>query len=448
MRPEPSTGAPEAVEIFFSYSHKDESLRKRLEEHLSVLSRQGVISGWHDRMIGAGQEWKGEIDRRLDSARIILLLISPSFLDSDYCYDVEMNRALERHESGEARVIPVILRPCDWHGAPFGKLQALPKDGKPVVEWRPRDAGFMNVAEGIRAVVAGSKGNPMPAAKSKDSSTTTKACPTDLVTGDTVGETETVVGNLSRGRGQVADSSGKWVVLDGKFFEAETVDEKGGTIVIVAASESAAVDAAIKSLRTPLHGSPKAIGYAHGNDAMIVRVKDIDSTTESGKKRWLINLVKEEIEYGGSSMEAVVETRTGRLSPAEFARLRATRILLNDPPSVPVLYSPGGDLAKSIEDGLVEAHIEGIGSALKITSSGIKEICSNQAIPLPQRLQMARLMALFQLVVGNVVEHVNHLAVGPISGNKVHVDFRGTRRRIYANVEPIDIRIEGDCLLS
>src|SRR3954470_1358357 len=86
------------VEVFFSYSHKDESLRKRLEEHLSILRRQGIISGWHDRMIGAGQEWKGEIDRRLDSARIILLLISPSFLASDYCYDVEMKRALERHD--------------------------------------------------------------------------------------------------------------------------------------------------------------------------------------------------------------------------------------------------------------------------------------------------------------------------------------------------------------
>jgi hypothetical protein len=446
LRPEPSTGATESVEIFFSYSHKDESLRKGLEDHLSVIRRQGIISGWHDRMIGPGQEWKGEIDRRLDSARIILLLISPSFLASDYCWDVEMKRAIERHERAEATVIPVILRPCDWHGAPFGKLQALPKDAKPVTSWRPQDEAFKNIAEGIRAV-AGCKGNPLPAAKPKDSSAKTKECPTDLVTGDTVGETESVAANFSREQGQVADSSGMWVVVDNRFFEAESVDEKGGTIDIVAASESAAVDAAIKSLRTPLHGSPRAIGYSHGNDATIVRVKDIDSRTESGKKRWFIKLVKEDVAFGGHPMEAVVETRTGRLSPTEVATLRATRILLNDPPSVPVLYSPGGDLAKSIEDGLVEAHIEGIDNALKITSSGIKEICSNQTIPLHQRLQMARLMALFQLVVGNVVEHVNHLAVGPVSGNKVHVEFRGMRRKVYANVEPIEIRVEGDCSL-
>ena len=99
-----------------------------------------------------------------------------------------------------------------------------------------------------------------------------------------------------------AGSSGMWVVLDGKFFEAETVHEKGGMIEVVAASESADVDAVIKSLRTPLHGSPKAIGYAHGNDAMFVRVKEIGSRTESGKKRWFINLavvVAEPVPVGG-----------------------------------------------------------------------------------------------------------------------------------------------------
>ena len=155
----------DAIEVFFSYSHRDEGLRKRLEDHLSILRRQGVISGWHDRMIGAGQEWKGEIDRRLESARIILLLISPSFLASDYCYDVEMKRAVERHDRGEATVIPVILRPCDWHGAPFGKLQGLPKDAKPVISWRDRDEAFKNVAEGIRAAIAGGRKCPVLATK-------------------------------------------------------------------------------------------------------------------------------------------------------------------------------------------------------------------------------------------------------------------------------------------
>ena len=143
----------DAIEVFYSYSHGDEPLRKRLENHLSILLRQGVIAGWHDRMIGAGKDWKGEIDSRLESAQVILLLISPSFVASDYCYDVEMKRALKRHDSGQAKVIPVILRPVDWRGAPFGKLQALPRNARPVTSWRDRDEAFKNVAEGIRGAI-------------------------------------------------------------------------------------------------------------------------------------------------------------------------------------------------------------------------------------------------------------------------------------------------------
>jgi hypothetical protein len=149
-----STGSKaKPVELFFSYSHKDEKLRDQLEEHLANLKRQGVISGWHDRKIGAGKEWAGEISEHLESAQIILLLVSSSFLASDYCHDVEMRRALKRHKRGQARVIPVILRSVDWHGAEFGKLQALPRDGKPVTSWKNRDAAFTDIARGIREAV-------------------------------------------------------------------------------------------------------------------------------------------------------------------------------------------------------------------------------------------------------------------------------------------------------
>jgi len=140
-----------AIEVFFSYSHKDEELRDQLSNHLSTLKRKQFITAWHDRRIGAGTEWASEIDERLDAADIILLLISSDFLASDYCYDVEVKRAMERHDAGEARVIPVILRPVDWKGAPFGKLQALPRDARPVTEWPNRDQAFLDIAQGIRA---------------------------------------------------------------------------------------------------------------------------------------------------------------------------------------------------------------------------------------------------------------------------------------------------------
>jgi hypothetical protein len=142
-----------SLEVFYSYSHKDEKLREQLESHLALLKRQAVIAGWHDRKIGAGTEWKGQIDQHMNSASVILLLVSNDFIASDYCYDIEMRRALERHEAKEARVIPVILRPVDWQSAPFAKLQALPKDGKPVTKWSNRDEAFVNIAQGIREAV-------------------------------------------------------------------------------------------------------------------------------------------------------------------------------------------------------------------------------------------------------------------------------------------------------
>ncbi len=140
------------IEVFYSYSHKDEELRERLETHLKLLKRLGVIQDWHDRRISAGTEWAGQIDHYLESSQIILLLISADFLASDYCYDKEMKRALERHEAREARVIPIILRPVDLKGAPFSHLQALPKDAKPVTSWSNQDAAFTNIAQGIRKV--------------------------------------------------------------------------------------------------------------------------------------------------------------------------------------------------------------------------------------------------------------------------------------------------------
>src|SRR5216110_1143062 len=114
-----------SIKIFISYAHEDEPLLREVEKRLSLLKRQGVINVWHDHNIQAGVEWEPEIATRLDDARIILLLVSPDFLASDYCYSVEMKGALERHERGDVLVIPIILRPIHWQSTPFCKLQAL-----------------------------------------------------------------------------------------------------------------------------------------------------------------------------------------------------------------------------------------------------------------------------------------------------------------------------------
>ena len=145
---------PASIEVFYSYAHEDEELVKELRKHLSILKRQGVIREWYDREITAGTDWKGQLDQHLNSSGVILLLVSADFLASDYCYDVEMTRALERHDQGEARVIPVLLRrSMAGKSAPFGKLQSLPTDGKPVTSWKIRDEAFADVARGIRQAV-------------------------------------------------------------------------------------------------------------------------------------------------------------------------------------------------------------------------------------------------------------------------------------------------------
>lgn len=149
----PSEIEKEKIELFYSYSYKDEDLRKELEKHLSILKILGIITDWHFQMIGVGEEWQSEIASHLESANIILLLISSDFLASDYCNKVEVKRAMERHENGEAKVIPVILRPVIWERLPFSKLRALPQNARPITKWQNRDEAFVNVADGIVQVV-------------------------------------------------------------------------------------------------------------------------------------------------------------------------------------------------------------------------------------------------------------------------------------------------------
>jgi hypothetical protein len=141
------------ISLFYSYSHRDEELRDRLEEHLGVLRRRGLIEGWHDRRISAGTEWKDAIDEHLATADIILLLISSGFINSDYCWDKEMTKALERHAKGEARVIPVVLKPCYWQESLFAKLQMVPRDAKPITSWADPDEAFVQVVEAIHRAV-------------------------------------------------------------------------------------------------------------------------------------------------------------------------------------------------------------------------------------------------------------------------------------------------------
>lgn len=141
------------LKLFISYSHQDEKYKDQLTTHLASLKRRGVVKEWHDRKLVAGEEWDNSIKQELLDSDIILLLISADFLSSNYCYDIEIKKAMERHEQGEAKVIPIIVRPCDWKGLPFSKLQGLPKDAKALSIWSDIDEGFLNIIEGIKTVI-------------------------------------------------------------------------------------------------------------------------------------------------------------------------------------------------------------------------------------------------------------------------------------------------------
>ncbi|NNU80538.1 toll/interleukin-1 receptor domain-containing protein [Halovulum dunhuangense] len=141
------------MKIFVSYSHRDEETLERLKTHLSPLRRDGRIETWYDREIRAGEEIDGQISAELEDCDIIILLISPDFLNSDYCMDREMARAMERHEQGTARVIPIIVEDCYWKSSPFRKLKALPKDGKPISNWTNENTAFLNIVEEVARVL-------------------------------------------------------------------------------------------------------------------------------------------------------------------------------------------------------------------------------------------------------------------------------------------------------
>ncbi len=144
-----------ALRIFYSYSHKDGRLREKLEDHLSLLRREGLVDEWYDGKIVAGGEVDPAIGTNLAQSDIVLLLISASFIKSGYCWGVEMDQALTRHGIGAARVIPIIVRPIEkgWKGTVFAALKVLPSDGKPVTTWRNQDSAWEDVTNGIREAI-------------------------------------------------------------------------------------------------------------------------------------------------------------------------------------------------------------------------------------------------------------------------------------------------------
>lgn len=167
------------MKVFISYSHRDTAALERLHTHLAVLRRENMIDEWYDREILGGGDFSAAIAQRMDESELFLLLVSPDFLNSTYCYDIEMTRALEKHATGQARVVPIIVEPCDWRSTPLGRLKALPRDGEPVAGWANANEAYLDVVQELRRIVQTGvqRTKPTPGVASAPTNTAEPAAP-------------------------------------------------------------------------------------------------------------------------------------------------------------------------------------------------------------------------------------------------------------------------------
>jgi hypothetical protein len=140
------------LKAFVSYSHKDEIYRQELEVSLVQLKREGLIDTWSDRKILPGSNWRNEISENLEDSDVVLLLVSPDFIASDYCYEIELQRAILKHDANESVLIPIILRHSAWANSPIGNFQVLPREGKPLTAWLDKDEAWLDIYKGIRNI--------------------------------------------------------------------------------------------------------------------------------------------------------------------------------------------------------------------------------------------------------------------------------------------------------
>jgi hypothetical protein len=141
------------MKAFISYSHRDSASLERLHTHLAMLRREGAVTEWYDREILAGDQVDNEVSVNLENSDLFLALASPDFLHSNYCYEKEMERAIEKHDSGQMRIIPIIVEPCDWKASPLVRFKALPRDGEPISDWTNENNAYLDIVNELRRVV-------------------------------------------------------------------------------------------------------------------------------------------------------------------------------------------------------------------------------------------------------------------------------------------------------
>lgn len=342
---------PAPIDLFFLYSHKDEALRDELATHLALLRRNGGIQEWHDRRVTPGEDRREAIDKGIDSAKVILVLVSADFLASDDCYEVDMRRAMERHRSGDARVVPVILRACDWKDAPFGGMAALPRDGKAVTSWPNRDEAWSDVAEGIRRAVGEKVAYEKPKPSYPDEETRLLSEQLEEARGrqrrlrEAGADTSAVDREIQQLRREMREGgqlrAGDWLG-DGRYLLLEPIGRGGFSIVWRAHDSERRQDVAIKVLHAELAGDAvRRDRFFRGARRMVDLagegvVRILEPRGEDGGYFYFVM----ELVSGGDLRRAVIEKR------------------VSGEKVIPVVLQVGEALARAHARGLVHRDIK------------------------------------------------------------------------------------------
>jgi hypothetical protein len=259
-------------------------------------------------------------------------------------------------------------------------------------------------------------------------------------------ETADLEGNINESD-LIVYSSGQWVLLHEYFFQLETYSYSAdGRLIIQIPSRSVQDDAAIQSLRPTLEQSP-LIKFAYQNDGLLVKVKSIESSSRADCKVWTITLEPKPIKLNSQTLEQSYKGRKQFYSADDIARLKARRLLLNDPPKLQMLQDAQVFSPALAEREMLENLIRTSPTPIKIEDCVLHSLYPIYKDKVRTFLELARLQAVFYLKATGVVEQVIELALGPICRGKVYVRLRATRQRVYAGIEPAIIEIEGDCSL-
>jgi class 3 adenylate cyclase len=254
-------------------------------------------------------------------------------------------------------------------------------------------------------------------------------------------------GSINNESESVIYSSGQWVLLQEHFFEVETYSQNpDGKLTIQIPSKSVEDDATLQSLRPNLEQS-QLLKFAYQNDGLLVKVKSVEAFSRQDYKIWTLTLEAKKIKADAHALEQTCKGRKQFYSADDIARLKARRLLLNDPPKLQMLQDAQIFSPALAEREMLENLIKSSTTPVSIEDCVIQSLYPMYKDRPRLLMELARLKAIFFLKAAGIVEQVLELSLGPINDGKVHVRFRGRRRQVYLDIEPTVIEIEGDCPL-